>query len=378
MTGDPSDATHVTLTRRSALGLALGTVALARCAFPQQGGGRSPASPKTSAGATTHHPHSGPPTPSSPTPTTQPPTPTVPPLELPLGGRELFPRYRLAGWCGAPSARTLGELGLGNLDDKAGEMVRDVGSYADGRTVLPVMELIAVVVQGSPGDSGLWRSRQPDSVVDRWLQMARDHKALLLLNIQPRRATFLDEVKAFGKYLREPDVGVALDPEWAMSPGQVPGRAYGHGWQDDRWCRPLPRVDRQGEAPTGEGTHLPPGGAHGRPDPGRDQTTGSGRSAGRNASAPWTLSLGRMLYGAGLSATRRRADHPQRRRDRLSRRKDVYLEVDRTAAQPRRPSRLQAVLRRGPQARSADVAVASPGTDAQARLRHVRVALGYQ
>ncbi len=228
MTGDPSDAMHVTLTRRSALGLALGTVALAGCAFPQQGGGRSPASPKTSAGATTHHPHSGPPRPSSPTPTTQPPTPTVPPLELPLGGRELFPHYRLAGWCGAPSARTLGELGLGNLDDKAGEMVRDVGSYADGRTVLPVMELIAVVVQGSPGDSGLWRSRQPDSVVGRWLQVARDHKALLLLNIQPGRATFLDEVKAFGKYLREPDVGVALDPEWAMSPGQVPGRAYGH------------------------------------------------------------------------------------------------------------------------------------------------------
>jgi hypothetical protein len=28
--------------------------------------------------------------------------------------------------------------------------------------------------------------------------------------------------------LREPDVGVALDPEWAMDSGQVPGRVFGH------------------------------------------------------------------------------------------------------------------------------------------------------
>lgn len=90
------------------------------------------------------------------------------------------------------------------------------------------MELIAVVVQGSPGRSGLWRFRQPDSVVDDWLRVAREHKALLLLNIWPGRAAFLDEVKAFAGYLSEPDVGIALDPEWAMSPGQVPGRAYGH------------------------------------------------------------------------------------------------------------------------------------------------------
>lgn len=140
----------------------------------------------------------------------------------------MFPEYRLAGWCGAPFASTLGELGLGDLADKVSEMVHDVAAYGDGRTVLPVVELIAVVVQGSPGRSGLWRYRQPDSVVDTWLRAAREHNALLLLNIQPGRSTFLDEVKAFEKYLGEPDVGIALDPEWAMSPGQVPGRAYGH------------------------------------------------------------------------------------------------------------------------------------------------------
>ena len=59
------------------------------------------------------------------------------------------------------------------------------------------------------------------------LAAARAGGALLLLNVQPGRARFLDEVRALEPWLREPDVGVALDPEWAVGPGQVPGRVFG-------------------------------------------------------------------------------------------------------------------------------------------------------
>ncbi|MGI8458997.1 MAG: hypothetical protein ACR2LI_12915, partial [Propionibacteriaceae bacterium] len=82
-------------------------------------------------------------------------------------------------------------------------------------------------MQGSAGADGQWRTRAPTDVVQRYLEAARDHRALLLLNIQPRRSDFLTECRHFEDWLREPDVGVALDPEWAMQPGQVPGRAYG-------------------------------------------------------------------------------------------------------------------------------------------------------
>jgi hypothetical protein len=50
---------------------------------------------------------------------------------------------------------------------------------------------------------------------------------LLLLNIQPGRADFLDDVRAFEKWLVEPDVGLALDPEWAVGSRQVPGQVVG-------------------------------------------------------------------------------------------------------------------------------------------------------
>ncbi|WP_239154449.1 hypothetical protein [Amycolatopsis sp. FDAARGOS 1241] len=52
-------------------------------------------------------------------------------------------------------------------------------------------------------------------------------KGVLLLDIQPGRADFLPEVQAYERWLGEPDVGVALDPEWAVEPGAVPGEKFG-------------------------------------------------------------------------------------------------------------------------------------------------------
>ncbi len=64
-------------------------------------------------------------------------------------------------------------------------------------------------------------------MVDQYLRAARQSRALLFLNIQPGQSDFLTEVKTFEKYLHEPDVGVALDPEWAMKQKQRPGRSFG-------------------------------------------------------------------------------------------------------------------------------------------------------
>jgi hypothetical protein len=50
---------------------------------------------------------------------------------------------------------------------------------------------------------------------------------MLVLDVQPGRDDFLGSVRHWEPYLRQPDVGVALDPEFAMGPGQVPGRHLG-------------------------------------------------------------------------------------------------------------------------------------------------------
>lgn len=132
----------------------------------------------------------------------------------------------MVGYCGTPGAPALGKL-AGNLARRAKEIEGYAENYAHGRKVLPVFELIAVVVQGAPGPDGKYRRRVSEAVVEDYLRAARQAKALLLLNIQPGHSDFLTEVKQLEKWLREPDVGVALDPEWAMKPKQRPGAFYG-------------------------------------------------------------------------------------------------------------------------------------------------------
>jgi hypothetical protein len=162
---------------------------------------------------------------SVPVPATPAPTPRA---ELPGGGRELFPTYRLVGFCGTPGAPALGEL-HSNLPAKTKALLSFADNYAhaEGRKVLPVFELIAVVVMAAPGADGKYRHRVDGSVVEQYLKAARQAHGLLLLNIQPGQSDFLSEVKHFERFLHEPDVGIALDPEWAMKAKQQPGRFYG-------------------------------------------------------------------------------------------------------------------------------------------------------
>jgi hypothetical protein len=189
---------------------------------------------------------------SSPSSAATPATPSGPPrAELPRGGRTVFPRYRLVGYSGLTGASTLGRLGTGPLDQRVREMQRRGRPYAAGREVLPVLEIIATIVQASPGRDGTYRTRLSDDKIATYLKAARKGDALLLLNIQPGRADFLDEAKAYRRWLREPDVGLALDPEWAIGPGQVPGRVFGRttGAELDGVARYLAEVVAEEDLP---------------------------------------------------------------------------------------------------------------------------------
>jgi len=51
---------------------------------------------------------------------------------------------------------------------------------------------------------------------------------LLVLDIQPGRSDFFTETTRLERWLRQPDVGLALDPEWRVGDGEVPGQVIGH------------------------------------------------------------------------------------------------------------------------------------------------------
>ena len=151
-----------------------------------------------------------------------------PPPELPRGGRVIFPDWRVVAFYGAPQDEELGALGIGTPARAGRRLARQARPYREaGRPVLPAFELITTIVQAAPGDDGDYAERQTPAVIRRYLRAARRAKALLILDIQPGRADFRKEVRALRPFLKEPDVSLALDPEWSMDPGEIPGQSIG-------------------------------------------------------------------------------------------------------------------------------------------------------
>lgn len=148
---------------------------------------------------------------------------------LPGGGTRIFPGRRVVAFYGTSGTAALGTLGKGSPAQAARRLVKQARGYARGRgKVLPAFEFIATVASSSPGDDGKYRNTRPLSEVRRYLRAVRRIHGLLVIDVQPGQADFFDEVQRYAPLLREPDVSLALDPEWKMLPGEIPGQVIGH------------------------------------------------------------------------------------------------------------------------------------------------------
>ena len=156
------------------------------------------------------------------------PEPEPPDGPLPGGAERILPGHRVIALYGAPQDPALGALGVGTPGQAATRIRRQAEAYdRDTVPAMPAFELIATVANSDPGDNGLYNTPQPASVIRRYLKLARENDALLLLDVQPGRGDFMTEVERLSEFLREPEVGLALDPEWSVGPVGVPGQEIG-------------------------------------------------------------------------------------------------------------------------------------------------------
>jgi hypothetical protein len=157
------------------------------------------------------------------------PSPAAPRPLLPRGGREIFPHRTVVAHYGTAATARLGVLGEGTPEQAAARLEQSAAPFAaaGGRPVLPAFELITTVARRAPGDDGTYSAPIADADVQRFLDVARAEGMLLILDFQPGLASFLDQVKRYERFLVQPEVGVALDPEWVLKPGQLPGEQIG-------------------------------------------------------------------------------------------------------------------------------------------------------
>jgi hypothetical protein len=145
-------------------------------------------------------------------------------------GGAILPFNRIIAYYGNLYSKKMGVLGEYPETQMLAKLNAEVKKWeiADPATpVIPALHYIAVVAQGSPGDSGKYRSRMPDSEIEKVLAMAAKINAIVFLDIQVGFSNVQTEVPLLEKYLKLPNVHLAIDPEFSMKTGIRPGKVVG-------------------------------------------------------------------------------------------------------------------------------------------------------
>ncbi|SHN35925.1 hypothetical protein [Cryptosporangium aurantiacum] len=166
-------------------------------------------------------------TPQAAAPASQEPVPKPRP-ELPLGGRTIFPRYRVVAYYGSIGGGTLGVLGEEPPDAIVPRLRAAAAPFATPeRPVQIAFELIVRIADRKPGPRGIYSHSIKPAVIRQYIEAAERAKALVILDIQPGRLSFPDAIRPYRWALEHPNVGIALDPEWRVAYDEVPGKVVG-------------------------------------------------------------------------------------------------------------------------------------------------------
>ncbi len=143
-------------------------------------------------------------------------------------GEVRFPDDLYVTLYGAPQLinTVLGQLKPKRAARQAERRARDYERAGDAEAV-PGFDLIGVVANSTPGPDRKYRTRQPDEIIETYLDAIRAVDGRLMLDIQPGRSTAIRETKALADWVAEPDVDIGIDPEWNVGPKGVPGQTTG-------------------------------------------------------------------------------------------------------------------------------------------------------
>ncbi|APT84613.1 hypothetical protein [Corynebacterium aquilae] len=149
---------------------------------------------------------------------------------LPDGSRTLLPNHRIVALYGHPSGPALGALGEQNPQE-AVERIQRIASYYQPLSDVPVMpafEIIATVASSEPGPDGNYVNETDPAELVPSIDAITQAGGYALLDIQPGRSSLKELAEQYEDLLKRPDVGLAIDPEWALGPDELPAQQVGH------------------------------------------------------------------------------------------------------------------------------------------------------
>lgn len=138
---------------------------------------------------------------------------------------------RLVAYYGTPLSEDMGILGEYSPEDMMEKLKEQTQEYSDldpERPAIPTIELIATVAQRSPGPEDLYITPPNDDVINEYIELAEEENALILLDVQLGHASVMEAVKEIEPYLKDPNVHLAIDTEYSVDEGEIPGEDLGH------------------------------------------------------------------------------------------------------------------------------------------------------
>ncbi|MDK4272870.1 cell wall-binding repeat-containing protein [Corynebacterium pseudodiphtheriticum] len=150
--------------------------------------------------------------------------------ELPGGGGLVFPGRRMIALYGHPAGPALGVMGEMPPEEAirhAHELV-DQYQHLDEQPVIPAFEIIATIAAAQPGPHGLYTNYTDPAELQPYIDAAIEDGGYAFLDLQPGRESLLEQAKHYEELLKQPYVGLALDPEWKLGPNEVPLQQVGH------------------------------------------------------------------------------------------------------------------------------------------------------
>ena len=145
---------------------------------------------------------------------------TVP--QLPGGGQLAFPHRRMIAAYGTPGSASLGILGEQDLPgaiERVQQLVDEYEPHSDV-PVQPAFEIITTVASSDPGGDGDYSNELSAETIREWVDGAGEAGVYVVLDLQPGTTDFLTQARMYEELLLQPHVGLALDPEWRLEPGQ--------------------------------------------------------------------------------------------------------------------------------------------------------------
>lgn len=148
----------------------------------------------------------------------------------------LLPDYRIVAYYGHPADTDMGILGQFSKEELLNQLQDEAAAYerADpGRPVLMAFEIIGSVAQADPGPDGSYVLQTDEATIREFIQFTQENDLLLIIDIQMGKRTVEDEMALIADYLSEPNVHLAIDPEFAWGADKDPATDFGSIDVDD-------------------------------------------------------------------------------------------------------------------------------------------------